>query len=358
MRQNKWELRGDLGAVMEVFRSFNLNFGPTPYRLSDLIAPQFHQRFDVLFPALSQTNTNTKTLVLSEQSTSMTLPTQQLRPGALVAGRYEIVSLICSGGMGVIYKAKHLLLDKFCAIKMLHHHRMHEKALQRFEQEARATSKLTHPKLITVHDFGFSEDGHPFMVMDLIEGVSLSDFIGDRGGLGCEQAVNIFLQICDGMQYAHEQGVLHRDLKPSNVMLADVETQTPEAKVVDFGIAKIDCGPDQTAVAVTQSGEILGSPLYMSPEQATGRHVDKRSDIYSMGCLMYETLTGRPPFKGDSTLETMIQHLRSEPPTLAEKSACRSFPKELDVVMQKALAKDPDQRYQSMLALRHDLLKC
>jgi serine/threonine protein kinase len=340
--------------AMEAFRNFILNFSP-PAGQIELNDHKFVQSDRP--PAQTRANTYTRTLEdLVERLNDSSLSIQVLKPGAIVAGRYEIISMIGSGGMGIIYKARDPQLDKYYALKMMHRHQLDDRALKRFKQEAKAASQLTHPKLLAVRDFGFSESGNPFMIMDFIDGVSLSDVLRAEGSLRNKEAINIFLQICDGMQYAHAQGVLHRDLKPSNVMLTKFNTLVPVAKVVDFGIAKIDCGLSQQADGVTSTGEILGSPLYMSPEQATGKYVDQRSDIYSMGCLIYETLTGRPPFKGDSTLETMIQHLQKDPPALCEKAAGRVFPKALEVVVQKTLAKNPDDRYQSMVELRDALL--
>ncbi len=271
------------------------------------------------------------------------------------AGKYQFVCEIGSGGMGVIYKAKQPLLDRYYAIKMLNLRTANQHALARFHQEAKAACTLNHPNVISVHDFGFTENQDPYMVMDFVDGMSLSNLIATIGSIPYREALRIFVQIADGMNHAHALGVLHRDLKPSNVMLSNPESSSAEVKIVDFGIAKINRAEDCSSL--TQTGDVFGSPLYMSPEQASGKRVDARSDIYSLGCLMYEVLTGKPPLQADTMIQTMFMHLNTRPPALVQKAEGKVFPVGLEYVVQKCLEKEPSRRYQTMYELKLDLIK-
>ncbi|CAN5649384.1 hypothetical protein BH10CYA1_BH10CYA1_14720 [soil metagenome] len=270
------------------------------------------------------------------------------------AGKYQFVSEIGSGGMGVIYKAKQPLLDRYYAIKMLSVQRANPQALARFHQEAKAASTLNHPNVIAVHDFGFTDDDDPYMVMDFVEGMSLANLIQSGGAVPYEEGLGIFIQIATGMNHAHASGVLHRDLKPSNVMLTNPESVVAEVKIVDFGIAKINKAEECSSL--TQTGDVFGSPLYMSPEQASGKKVDARSDIYSLGCLMYEVLTGAPPLQADTIIQTMFLQLNQMPTKMSEKTGS-FFPDSLEYVVRRCLEKDPALRYQTMLDLKVDLVK-
>ncbi len=270
------------------------------------------------------------------------------------AGKYQFVSEIGSGGMGVIYKAKQPLLDRYYAIKMLNVRNAIQQTLARFHQEAKAASTLNHPNVISVHDFGFTDDDDPYMVMDFVEGMSLANLIQTGGAIPYKEALGIFVQIATGMNHAHALGVLHRDLKPSNVMLTNPESVVAEVKIVDFGIAKINKAEECSSL--TQTGDVFGSPLYMSPEQASGKKVDARSDIYSLGCLMYEVLTGAPPLEADTIIQTMFLQLHQMPASMSEKSGSH-FPDSVEYVVRKCLEKDPALRYQTMFDLKVDLFK-
>lgn len=271
------------------------------------------------------------------------------------AGKYQFVSQIGSGGMGVIYKAKQPLLDRYYAIKMLNVQKANQQTLARFHQEAKAASTLNHPNVISVHDFGFTDDDDPYMVMDFVEGMSLATLIQSGGAIPYKEALGIFIQIATGMNHAHALGVLHRDLKPSNVMLTNPESVVAEVKIVDFGIAKINKAEECSSL--TQTGDVFGSPLYMSPEQASGKKVDARSDIYSLGCLMYEALTGSPPLQADTIIQTMFLHLNQMPTSMSDRAQGLYFPETLEYVVRKCLEKDPASRYQTMLDLKVDLVK-
>ena len=233
-----------------------------------------------------------------------------------LAGRYEIIEEVGKGGMGVVYKARQPALQKLYAIKMLHSLHATETIL-RFELEAKAISKLDHVNLITSHDFGVTVDGRPYMVMDFIEGTSLAQLIESEVRLPLALTLDVAVQIARAMAYAHAQGVLHRDLKPSNIMLVRQPDGSMLVKIIDFGIAKmLVSDEDGSSSNLTQTGDVFGSPFYMSPEQAMGRGIDERSDIYSLGCLIYEMLTGVLPFRGASAFETLYKHMHDDVPTL------------------------------------------
>lgn len=189
--------------------------------------------------------------------------------GSLIAERLEILSLIGAGGMSTVYRAKHLLLDRIVAVKVMQVGKVDDHAVRRFQQEAKAATALNHPNIATVREFGMAESGDPYLVMDYIEGTSLSDLIKQDGALSVERTKAIMTQVCAGLQHAHSLGIVHRDLKPANVMLLKDATGSETAKIVDFGIAKILQSDGKSEL--TKAGEIFGTPLYMSPEQGLGK---------------------------------------------------------------------------------------
>ncbi len=273
--------------------------------------------------------------------------------GTVLAQHYEIESMLGEGGMSVVYKARHVLMHKVVAIKFLREHLVgHRTNLARFQQEAQAASHLSHHNIIAVHDFGSTPDGQPYLIMDYLEGMSLGELIHQTGPLPCERALGIFSQICDALGFAHQKSVIHRDIKPSNVMLIKEGEANDRVKLVDFGIAKLMPGAEIEGQRLTQTGEVFGSPVYMSPEQVTGQPLDARSDLYSMGCVMYEALAGRPPFVGQNPLETMYLRL-ADPPAPIDPEL--KVPKALEQVIMIALAKEPDQRYQTMAELKSEI---
>ncbi len=276
-----------------------------------------------------------------------------LGEGRKLVGNYEFLEFIGSGGMGVIYKARNPVLKRLVAIKMLHSHLMSPVITRRFQQEAEAVSGLSHRCIISVHDYGVSEHGQPYMVMDFVDGKPLSDILR-KSPLTVQAAINIGIQLAHALQHAHDKGVLHRDLKPSNIMVTDYDCDFPEVKIVDFGIAKI---LESDTTKVTQTGELLGTPQYMSPEQCQGGELDARSDIYSLGCVLFEAITGKPPFSGASMVSVIVDQISKQARTLAEVRPDMRFPPQLEDLMARALAKDPADRYQSMSAMLEDLNK-
>jgi serine/threonine protein kinase len=274
--------------------------------------------------------------------------------GKTLDNQYEIVSLIGKGGMSFVYKAKHLLMKKTVAIKtLLPHLSLNAISLQRFQQEAQAASNLKHPNIIAVYNFGTTPDGEPYLVMDYVEGSSIADELEKNGIVPVERAVDIFVQVADALAHAHQRGIIHRDLKPSNILLLEKDGVKDHVNIVDFGIAKMLPQDGAEAISLTQTGEVFGSPLYMSPEQCRGEKLDNRADIYSMGCLMYETLTGRPAISGDNTMEVLYNHLHEIPAPM--KAPLTYIPPQLEKIVFKTLAKDPAQRYQNMGQLRDEL---
>jgi serine/threonine protein kinase len=275
--------------------------------------------------------------------------------GQVLDNQYEILSLIGEGGMSVVYKARHNMLRKIVAIKtMLPSLMVHPFAMQRFQQEAQAASNIVHTNVITIYNFGITPEGQPYLVMDYLEGASLSEIIAQHKTLTVQRATNIFLQVTNALAHAHKKGVIHRDLKPSNIILIEQGEKKDVVQIVDFGIAKMLTQDGQEALNLTQTGEVFGSPLYMSPEQCKGEKLDHRADIYSLGCLMYETLVGHPPLQGDNTLEVLYKHINEVPRPMSSKS--HPIPPKLETIVFKALAKSPASRYQTMDDLENDLL--
>ncbi|MGH9551946.1 MAG: serine/threonine protein kinase, partial [Terriglobales bacterium] len=226
----------------------------------------------------------------------------------------------------------------------------------RLRKEAQAASRLEHPNLVRAVDFGMIGGSQPYLVMDLVEGPTLSQFLKQNGKASLSTALQLFVPLCNALSYAHQQGVIHRDLKPSNVILAadDSGKQQFIPKIVDFGIAKLQSS-EAHSMTLTGTGDIFGTPLYMSPEQCMGSGIDARSDIYALGCMLFETITGAPPFSGTSPLEIMMQHGSATVPSLKEASLGESFPPALERVILRMLAKDPKNRYQDCARVAADL---
>lgn len=281
-------------------------------------------------------------------------PNQQGLPvGMVLLDRYEIVRVIGEGGWGLVYEGRHQTLGKRVAIKVLHPHlsRMSENA-KRFEREAQIAGALQHPNLATVHDFGVLPSGQPFFVMEYYEGKSLAELIEAERKISEERVISIFIALCDGLSVAHAQGCLHRDIKPGNVLIVrHGETETPV--LMDFGLAKLVESDNKSNL--TRTGETLGTPHYMSPEQCVSKSVDVRSDIYSLGCVMYECLTGEAPFSADSVYECMHKHLQEEPAPFKSRNASK-ISSAMEQVVFHCLEKAAEDRPQTADELRQELL--
>lgn len=268
--------------------------------------------------------------------------------------RYDVLSRVGEGGMGSVYKVMDKVLGKVFAVKVLRSELAKDKNVAtRFKQEVLAASRLTHVNLASVYSSGESRNGAPFLVMDYLEGSSLEQILAKDGHLEPLRAINIFIEICEALEHAHSKGVIHRDLKPGNILLVDSDERV---KIVDFGIAKVLPRAGLDTLKLTSGEEVLGSPIYMSPEQCKGDKLDVRSDIYSLGCLMYETLCGVPPFLGENPIKTILMHLNEKPSNLSLHLKEADLPTGLEYVILKCLQKDPEDRYQTVFDLRMDLL--
>jgi len=272
--------------------------------------------------------------------------------GRVVGQHYEIVSLLGTGSMSHVYKARHVMLDQMVAIKFLALGSAgNDIAYKEFQQEAQAASLLLHPNIASLRDFGLDDAATPYIVMDYVDGVPLAQVIREGGSLAPERAMNITTQICDGLKYAHENHIVHRDIKPANIILTEDVEGHSLAKIVDFGIAKILQEDPEKQSNLTQTGEVVGTPYYMSPEQCCGRNTDARTDIYSLGCVLHEMLTGKPPFAGSSALETIVKQTTQEYAGLGKTPV----PAGLESIIRHALEKEIRYRHQSMEGLRADL---
>ena len=269
--------------------------------------------------------------------------------GVVVEGRYKIESVIGQGSAGTVYKAIQELIGREVAIKVLHDYLVSDQEfIKRFTQEAKASSRLSHPNIITIYDFGTIPQGNrPYIAMDLLKGTPLSDLLGESNHLTVEETIPLFKQVCGALAEAHRQGVVHRDIKPENICLVERSGQKLFPIVVDFGIARL-VQEESDVARITRTGTVCGSPTYMSPEQCTSSKVDHRSDIYSLGVVIYETLTGEVPFLSDELVKVMAMHLSDPPKPLNSVREDLHFSQALEEVVYKSLQKNPDQRYQTM----------
>jgi len=279
---------------------------------------------------------------------------KDLLVGMTLAGRYYVLSVLGFGGMSVVYKAKTLGRSKpgIVAVKTLRTLGLNDElVVKRFQREADLLGHLNHPRIVQVHEYGYTKRGQPYFVMDYLVGENLASIIKREGAISAERARYIFNQVCGAVDHAHRCGVVHRDLKPGNIMLMHLEGETDFVKVVDFGIARFE----EEAQRLTRLGEVWGSPIYMSPEQCMGAQLDARSDIYSLGIVMYEALTGEVPFLGKNYVETMSKQISEAPPSFNQVRPELVINPLLEQLVLKALSKEPEKRYQSMAQLRVDL---
>jgi serine/threonine protein kinase len=276
--------------------------------------------------------------------------------GTVIANKYEVISLVGRGGMSQVYKARNKQVGSIVAIKTLKQDLMSDEELfARFCREAKAVQTLTHPNIVTMHEFGVTLEGQPFMAMDYLEGQTLGDIIEDSERIGVKRLLRIFTQVCDALGHAHAHKIIHRDIKPGNIMVVNTANETDVVKIFDFGFAKLLEKPGRKVQALTQLGDVLGTPLYMSPEQSAGKTLDSRSDIYAVGCVMYEALTGRAPLIGDNVLDTMQKQINEKPVALDTVRPDLFIPEPMQAILFKTLEKDPANRYQSMTDLKRDL---
>jgi serine/threonine-protein kinase len=280
--------------------------------------------------------------------------------GAVLGERYKIESFLSSGGMGVVYKGRHVVLDKPVAIKLLRESQDPD-AQQRFLLEAKSACHIGHEHIVDITDFGVIEDGRPYLVMEFLVGQSLETLLGQRGALPANRVCRIGEQIARGLQAVHEKGILHRDLKPGNIFLLDRQRRD-FVKILDFGIAKVMAGTRETLsdgkevkplvnMRQTTQGMVLGTPEYLSPEQAAGEAIDARVDIYALGCILYEMLTGDVPFRGNGPMSTLMKHLTETAVAPRKRRPDLNIPDSLEKIVQRAMAREKDDRFPSMEAL-------
>ncbi|TMM06311.1 MAG: serine/threonine protein kinase [Actinobacteria bacterium] len=267
--------------------------------------------------------------------------------GELIAGRYELEELVGSGGMSSVYRAHDRLLERAVALKILHEQfTRDDDYVERFRREARAVAQLAHPNIVTVIDRG-EQDGRQFIVFEYIDGMNLKELMAEEGPLSPREAIELALQVARGLSFAHDQGLVHRDVKPQNVLL-DADGR---AKVTDFGIAH---AVDVDGMTIT--GTIMGTSNYIAPEQARGQPVDEQTDVYSLGCVLYELLTGEVPFAGDNFVAVAMRHVNDPVPSV--RDARPDVPPRLDRAIQQAMAKDHGERFESMADFAAELEAC
>ncbi|MBF0291059.1 MAG: SUMF1/EgtB/PvdO family nonheme iron enzyme [Nitrospinae bacterium] len=278
--------------------------------------------------------------------------------GQVFDGRYRILHKLGEGGMGAVYKAVQISTNKPVAIKMVSaHHTENENTIRRFQREVKLQSRLEHPNIVTVLDFAKTPEGQYFFVMPFIEGKSLRQMILDGGKFSISDFLSLAMQMCDGLECAHGEGIVHRDMKGDNVVVAHIGSQRV-AKILDFGLAKalgVDDDATKSGIELTSAGRAMGTPAYMSPEQARGEaaKIGPRSDLYSLGVIFYQMLTGILPFRSDTPWGVMHQHV-SEPP-VPLRQVNPDVPEIIERAVMRLLEKDPEKRYPSALALRRDL---
>lgn len=269
--------------------------------------------------------------------------------GKVVDGRYKVMEVIGRGGMGVVYRVEHLRMGKVAAMKVLHRDLVSDvDVVQRFEREAAAISKLHHPHTVQVFDFGTAQ-GALYLIMEYVRGLDLGSIISRDGPLPWSRAAPLLAQICGALGEAHELGIVHRDLKPENVLITRTGNGRDYAKVLDFGLAKLE--QPKTPTTATDRQQIVGTPYFMSPEQIRGDDVDARSDLYSFGCLMFEVLTGQHLFTGSTAVGVLTKHLTVEPDAPSMRAPKLGIDPQVDAICKKALAKDPSARFQTTTAL-------
>lgn len=269
--------------------------------------------------------------------------------------RYRDFAPAGKGGMGQVFRAYDQFLKKEVAVKVLIGEQASDRQIMRFQKEAKLASSLAHPNIVKIFDFGVSERQELFLIMDFVRGESLQDLINRKGPLPLQEALGYAGQICDALSHAHGHGVVHRDIKPSNIMLEASERGKPMVKIVDFGLAK---QVDDQSGFISQ-GSTVGTPLYSSPEQARNEIVDYRSDIYSLGCVLFAMLSGSPPFRGETAMATFEMHVNRDVSEICLEESLDNVNEEcledLEDIVRHCMAKSPDERYQNVLELKADL---
>lgn len=287
------------------------------------------------------------------------------KAGETVGDDYILEELLGRGGSGVVFKARHKIMNKHFAIKILTAELADEKSWQRFQREVQTLVKLNHPNIVRVFNMGIDREQYPFCAMELLNGPTLAQVIKNEQFLFAGDAIEYFLAVSKALETAHKAKIIHRDIKPGNIVLThegEGENSTVKVKLVDFGLARLADdninllkAAERSKQSLTEKGEVFGSPLYMSPEQCRGQDLDHRTDIYSLGCSFFEALTGQVPFHGKTVVNTFQMHESAPVPSLSKCNPEGVFPEELEHTIKRMLEKDPDKRYQNMASVIHDL---
>jgi DNA-binding response OmpR family regulator/tRNA A-37 threonylcarbamoyl transferase component Bud32 len=272
------------------------------------------------------------------------------------ADRYETIAPIGGGSMGLVFKAKDVALKRYVALKVLHPELVpNHESLSRFTQEAQSIAQLSHPNIVAIYDCGVTANGVPYLVMEFIEGESLFDLLTRERQVPWERALGFFLRLCDALAHSHSRGIIHRDIKPSNIMFQKIEEDKSMLKLLDFSIAKVVNSSDQQLLHMSREGEVFGSPLYLSPEQFTGGRIDERSDMFSLGYMFYECVTGIKLFLGDNDVDTMFRRTVELPIPFKILRPDLVIPESLQSIIFKCMAVEPEKRYSSVAQLRSEL---
>ena len=277
---------------------------------------------------------------------------RELQPGMVIRNKYEILEQIGVGGMGFVYRGRHITFNELCAIKIVNDVIAADaNFLQRFQTEAVVTRKLRHPNAVRVDDYDYTEDGRPFIVMELVEGKNVGETLQEQGPLPVPRALRITTQVAQALGFAHNLGIVHRDIKPGNIILTTNQQGQETAKVLDFGIAKLREAAGFSKPGMTMTGMVVGTPLYMSPEQFMGKkageEIDGRTDLYSLGVVLYQMVTARLPFEGDTLYSLMMQHIEGNVRPPHELAPELQIPASLSRVILKSIDKAREQRFQT-----------
>ena len=286
----------------------------------------------------------------------LTACVDNLEEGAVFNEKYLVQKLVGSGGLGAVFKAKHMYIERTVALKLLRPEVSNDRlAMRSFQREATAIANIQHKNIVGVYDFGISVNHEPFLIMEYVDGTNMADILLENRRLLPSRVVNLGMQVCDGLNEAHAKGVVHCDLKPSNILLTGTLSQET-VKLVDFGLVQLTPRDGSSAqLKQTERYFVCGTPAYMSPEQCAGKALDARSDIYSLGCVLFEALTGELPFTGNSPMEIFAKQLQVEAPKLSATCPEVTFPRGLEELVARMLAKEPGERPQSMAEVRASL---